>query len=113
MDTTKITYALGHADRELDRLTDQILKGTSDTFRLHRWKWWEQRQNVRLEFTPEDIGRIDHTFTDFVENHLPEIIQKASADLSRTILAALKGKWNAGSRLQSRETAAFRKRHQS
>jgi hypothetical protein len=62
--------------RELDRLTDQMLEGTSDTFRLHRWKWWEQRENVGLEFTPEDIGQIEHTSTDFVENHLPKIIQK-------------------------------------
>ena len=98
------------SQRELDHLTNQILKGTSDTLRLQRWKWWEQRQNVRLEFTPEDISRIEHTFTDFVENHLPEILQKASADLSRTILADLKGEWSAESRLQSREIAGFRSR---
>jgi hypothetical protein len=96
--------------RELDRLTDQILKGTSDTFRLHRWKWWEQRENVGLEFTPEDIGQIEHTSTDFVENHLQKIIQKASADLSRTILSDLKGKWSAEARRQRRETAGFRSR---
>ena len=45
--------------RELDRLMDQIRNGSSDTFSLHRWKWWEQQgdriflRRVRYEIRAE------------------------------------------------------------
>jgi hypothetical protein len=95
--------------RQLDLLKEHVIRGGSDTLLLQSWRWWEQG-HVTLEFTPEDIEHIERTFKDFVENHLPELIQKAAADLSRSILANLKKRWRAESRRLGRDSAGFRKR---
>jgi hypothetical protein len=95
--------------RERALLAEQIFRGGNDSFYLRRWKWWEHGR-VALEFTREDIEQIERTFTEFVQNHLPEIIQKATVDLSRNILSDLKAKWKSESRRQRRELAGFKKR---
>jgi len=95
--------------RQRELLAKQIMQGGNDTFRLRTWKWWDRRQ-VTLEFTPQDVEHIEKKFTEVIENRLPDIIQTATEDMSRDVLAYLKRKWRAESRLQRRELAGFRKR---
>ena len=95
--------------RQRELLAKQIMQGGKDTFRLRTWKWWDRR-HVTLEFTPQDIEQIERKFTEVVENRLPDLIQTATEDMSRDVLAYLKRTWPAESRLQRRELAGFRKR---
>lgn len=77
--------------------------------RFRRWNWWHHR-DITLNFTPQDIDRIEQKFTAFLDNELPELVRSVLGDLSREVLARLKRKWRAESRLQRRELSGFRKR---
>ncbi len=96
------------SSRAQDSLAQEILRG-KDTFRLNRWQWWDRR-HVTLEFTPQDIQNIEQKTTDFLENHLPELIEAATEDISRRVLADLKRKWPTEARLQRRDISSFKKR---
>jgi hypothetical protein len=98
---------LSRHQREL--LTKQMMQGGNDTFRLRTWKWWDRR-HVTLIFTPQDVEQIEKKLTQVIENRLPDLIQTATEDMSSDVLAYLKRKWRAESRLQRRELAGFRKR---
>jgi len=95
--------------RQRKLLTKQIMQGGNDTYRLQTWKWWDSR-HLTLEFTPQDIEQIEQKFTGVIENLLPDLIRAATEEMSRDVLADLKRKWRAESRLQRRELAGFRKR---
>ena len=108
-----ITYKLAAeglklSTREQEVLIKAIREG-KDTFTLRRWRWRENR-SVTVDLTSQDIEEIEGKFPDFVDNHLPKLIQTATADLSRIVLAELRRTWRAESRQQRRDIAGFRKR---
>jgi hypothetical protein len=92
--------------RQRELLTRHIMKGGEGTFRLPNWKWWDRR-HVKLELTSEDAEQIGKGISRVIENSLPNLIRTATEDLSRDILADLKGKWRAESRQQGQELAGF------
>jgi len=94
--------------RERELLTNAVREG-KETFLLKRWNWGEHRQ-VTLEFTPQDIEEIEHKFANFLNRHLPRMIETVTADFSQKILADLKRKWRAESRQQRRDLSGFKKR---
>jgi hypothetical protein len=72
-------------------LARHIRQGASDTYRLRGWRFWN-RQHIQVAFTSQEIEQADRKFTEFIENRLPGLVQAASEDASRRILADLKRK---------------------
>ena len=78
------------------------------TITLRSWKWWERKQ-VRLEFTPEDLDKLDK-FGERLAAMIPELVKSESKALAPPILATLKARWKSESHRQKKEFARFRER---
>lgn len=94
--------------RQHQLLVKHIREGR-DTFRMGRWSWWDRRR-IQLDFTPQDIQKLEHQFTKFLDTKLSDLIQAAMRETAAIILTDLKRKWRTESRRQQREVAGFAKR---
>ncbi len=83
--------------RQRRLLTRKLMEGDTDTLRPWNWKWWDNR-NVTLEFTEKDVEQIGQNFAEFADKRLPDLLESATHDLARKILADLKRRWRAYSR---------------
>src|SRR5258708_5911769 len=72
--------------RELDELTKEILQGGKDTFLLTSEEPGNSRK-VTLDFSSKDIEQIERKLSDFSENRLEEVIEKAVDEGSQKLLA--------------------------
>jgi hypothetical protein len=95
--------------RELDELTKEILRGGKDTFLLTSEEPGNSRK-VTLDFSSKDIKQIERKLSDFSENRLEEVIEKAVDEGSQKLLATLKTNWTDESRRERQDAAAFRER---
>jgi hypothetical protein len=102
-------YGLKLSPRQIEELTERLLKRGEAVYRFQNWRWWDDR-NVELEFTPQGVDQMIQRLTDFVEEQMPVLLQNIAEQQSQTVLIDLKRKWPAESRLQKKEILAFRKR---
>jgi len=94
---------------ELETLAKEILQGGKDTFLLKRDEIKEDRKII-LDFSAKDVEHIEQKLTHFCERELQEAVVSAISDISPKLLADLKERWPAESRLERQDLGEFRKR---
>jgi hypothetical protein len=98
------------SERERKKLARIVHEsGDVERFRIRRrwWKWWDKR-SVTIEFTHEDIDKVQRTATEFYESGLPEVIRTATDETSQAMLVDLKKRWISELRAQRRDLARFK-----
>jgi hypothetical protein len=95
--------------RERRRLVEHLKSNAVEVFQFRNWRWWEKR-SIKIEVTAEEVKALHAGFTEFLEDHLPEMIESTADDLSASILKTLNRRWPAEYRAESREMRGFQRR---
>ena len=95
--------------RQLARLVNHVFEGRSSTLQPGRWRW-RKSQNIVLEFTEEDVQRLEETvkqgWADALSVAFVEILDKTATD----ILLSLRRGLPSELRRQRRERTGFERR---
>jgi hypothetical protein len=94
--------------RERRRLVEHLKSNAVESFQFRNWRWWEKR-SIKIEVTAE-IEALHASFTEFLENHLPQLIESTADDLSASILKTLNRTWLAQDRADRHDIRGFQRR---
>ena len=103
------TKGLKLSKRQLARLVNHVFEGGSSILQLGRWRW-RRSQNIVLEFTEEDVQRLEETvkqgWSDALSVAFVEILDETATD----ILLSLRRGLPSELRRQRREHTGFERR---
>lgn len=92
---------------DMERLVQHVRSRSDKPFRIRRSG---KNRQITIEFTQEEIDEAQKRLSGFIQNGLPEVVQKTTRKMAKEVLRDLKRKWPAESRFQRRELEGFRKR---
>lgn len=112
---------LGHGanERLISRVVDELLADSSEEERAADVRRFElgdycgvDDQELSIEFTPDDIVRLEEAFTDFTEE-LPDILRGAATEAAKVMLKSYENRWAEWQPHNENELTGFRLRLQA
>ena len=111
---------LGHGanERLISRVVDELLAGSSDEESTADVRHFDTDhdcgvdEELSIEFTPEDVIRLEEAFNDF-KKELPDILRGTAADAAKVMLKNYERRWAEWQPHNENELAGFRLRLQA